>query len=394
MASVGQIFVPQEMARRVDLTRNRMHQAEIDLLIVTDPANMNWLTGYDGWSFYVPQAVLIAIDQAAPLWFGRAQDAKAAQLTTTISNEDIVSFSESLVMHPDHHPFDELATLIDGRGWSSHRIGVEMDAYYYTARGHAHLVRGLPNARFLDCQNLVNWARLVKSAPELAVMREAGLILNAIMENALEKMAPGVPQNEVIAEVYRAQIQGIEGAGGDYAAICPLMPVGVGTSTPHLTWTDAPLPENSLAMIEVAGVRHRYHAPITRTVHFGEPPTTIRDLASVVIEGGDQALAAAKPGMSCAEVEAVWQRVLNKHGLSKDSRVGYPIGLAYPPDWGERTCSFRPGDKTVLEAGMCFHFQSGVWLEDIGVAISEAFVVGERGGERLTDVARELIVIG
>ena len=113
----------------------------------------------------------------------------------------------------------------------------------------------------------------------------------------------------------------------------------------------------------------------------------------MVIEGGDKALEAARPGVSCAEVEAVWQGVLRRNGLSKESRVGYPIGLAYPPDWGERTCSLRPGDGTILEQGMCFHFQSGVWLEEFGVAISEAFVVTERGGERLTDVRRELIVI-
>ena len=85
--------------------------------------------------------------------------------------------------------------------------------------------------------------------------------------------------------------------------------------------------------------------------------------------------------------------MLRKHGLKKESRVGYPVGLAYPPDWGERTASLRPGDKTELRPGMCFHFMAGVWLDDFGVAISESFVVTERGGERLCDVTRNLIVI-
>lgn len=69
------------------------------------------------------------------------------------------------------------------------------------------------------------------------------------------------------------------------------------------------------------------------------------------------------------------------------------IGLNYPPDWGERTASLRPGDTSVLQAGMCFHFQSGMWLDDFGAAISEPFVVAEKGGECLSHVARELIVI-
>jgi ectoine hydrolase len=85
--------------------------------------------------------------------------------------------------------------------------------------------------------------------------------------------------------------------------------------------------------------------------------------------------------------------VLNRNGYRKESRVGYSIGVNYPPDWGERTASLRPGDQTVLQNGMCFHFQSGVWLETIGVAVSEPFIVTDSGGERLCDVARELIVI-
>ena len=78
----------------------------------------------------------------------------------------------------------------------------------------------------------------------------------------------------------------------------------------------------------------------------------------------------------------------------KESRVGYSLGLGFPPDWGERTASLRPGDTTVLEPGMCFHFQSGMWLDDFGVAISESFVVTESGGERLCAVDRKLFVVG
>ena len=152
-------------------------------------------------------------------------------------------------------------------------------------------------------------------------------------------------------------------------------------------------PNDTLVMMEIGAARRHYHAPLTRTVHLGPPPQEIADLAKVIVEGVDTALEMARPGTTCEQVEAVWQKVLNSHGLSKESRVGYSIGLNYPPDWGERTASLRPGDTTVLEPGMCFHFQSGVWLEDYGAAVSEPFVVTEAGGERLADAPRELIVI-
>lgn len=373
--------------------KQRMELAGFDLLICQDPASMGWLTGFDGWSFYTPQAVLVHLNEDCPVWFGRAQDAKSAHITTDLPAHNIVPFSEPLVHHPEKHPFDELCELVIARGWSTDNIGVELDAHYYTARAHQHIVAGLPNATIRDNHEIVNWAKLVKSEAELQYMREAGKIVTLVMDAAMQRLRPGVRQFEVIADVYHTQITGYDKKFGDYTSLCPLIQVGEGTSTPHLTWTEEPLPDNGLVVMEIAAARRHYQVPLTRTAHIGQPPTKVTDLAKVIIEGGDLALEAAKPGITCEEVEAIWQNNLKKHGYSKDSRVGYSIGLNYPPDWGERTASLRPGDKTVLQAGMCFHFQSGMWLDDFGAAVSEPFVVTKSGGERLSDVRRELIVI-
>ncbi|MED5392200.1 MAG: M24 family metallopeptidase [Pseudomonadota bacterium] len=385
-------FSKAEYDRRLAETKNRMADAGFDLIICQDPANMGWLTGFDGWSFYTPQVVLVHLDEE-PIWFGRTQDAKAAHITTDILADNIVGYSEQLIHHATGHPYDELADLIKERGWASSRIGVELDAHYYTARAHAHLVKGVPDANVSDSEQLVNWARLIKSEAELVYMREAGAICTAAMNRAIEKVAPGVAQYEVIAEVYSAQILGVKGAYGDYTGLCPLIQVGEGTSTPHLTWSDKPIPRDTLVMLEMAGARHHYHAPLTRTLFLGSPPSEVTALTRAIIEGVDAALDMARPGVTCEAVEAVWQKVLNQAGYHKDSRVGYSVGLNYPPDWGERTASLRPGDQTVLQSGMCFHFQSGVWLETLGAAVSESFVVTERGGERLCNVRPELIVI-
>ena len=385
-------FCKAEYDRRLTETKKRMADAGFDLIVCQDPANMGWLTGFDGWSFYTPQVVLVHLDEE-PLWLGRAQDAKAAHITTDIPAGNIIGYSEKLIHHATGHPYDELADFIKDRGWASSRIGVELDAHYYTARAHAHLVKGVPDAKVSDSEQLVNWARLVKSDAELVYMREAGAICTAAMNRAIEKVAPGVAQYEVIAEVYRAQVLGVEGAYGDYTGLCPLIQVGEGTSTPHLTWSDQPIPRETLVMLEMAGARHHYHAPLTRTLYLGSPPSEVTALTRTIIEGVDAALDMARPGVTCEAVEAVWQKVLNQAGYHKDSRVGYSVGLNYPPDWGERTASLRPGDQTVLQSGMCFHFQSGVWLETLGAAVSESFVVTKRGGERLCNVRPELIVI-
>ena len=386
-------FETAEFQARVADVKSRMEQAGFDLLMCQDPSNMGYLTGFDGWSFYTPQAVLVHLEEDWPIWFGREQDAKSAHITTDLPAQNIVAFSEPLVHHPTQHPFDELCDLIKARGWGRARMGVDFDAHYYTARAHHHITAGLPDATISDNRELVNWARLIKSPAEIAYMREAGRMATRVMENALSRLAPGVKQYEVMAEVYRDQIIGVDGQFGDYTGLCPLIQVGEGTSTPHLTWTEEPLPDSGLIVMELAAARRHYNVPLTRTAHIGPPPDEMARLADVIIEGGDRALETARPGVTCAEVNAVWQGILKKNGYQKNSRVGYSIGLAYPPDWGERTASIRDGDSTVLQEGMCFHFQSGVWLEEFGAAISEPFVVTSGGGERLCDVERKLVLV-
>ena len=182
----------------------------------------------------------------------------------------------------------------------------------------------------------------------------------------------------------------MDGKYGDYTALCPLIQVGESTSTPHLTWSDEPLPKEGLVVLEIGAARRHYHAPLTRTAYIGNIPKEVSSLSSAIIEAGNRAFEVAKPGTTCAEVESIWQKEINKRGYEKKSRVGYSIGLNFPPDWGERTASLRVGDQTILEEGMCFHFQSGIWLDKLGAAISESIVIGKNGGERLCAVDRKL----
>ena len=96
----------------------------------------------------------------------------------------------------------------------------------------------------------------------------------------------------------------------------------------------------------------------------------------------------------CEAVEAAWRRVAARGGVTKESRIGYAVGLNYPPDWGEHTLSLRPGDTTVLEPNMTLHLILGIWQDDWGIEISECFRVAERGAEPFCRFPRELVVTG
>ena len=384
-------FSRAEYAERLAKTRGAMARAGIDLLIVSDPSNMHGLTGYDGWSFYVHQCVLVAGD-GEPVWYGRGQDANGAKRTAWLSPENIVGYPDHYVQSAERHPMDLLSREIAQRGWARGAIGVEMDNYWFTAAAYGSLTKHLPNARFKDAQSLVNWQRAIKSPVELDYMRRAGRIVEAMHRRILEKVEPGMRKCDLVAEIYDAGIRGVDGFGGDYAAIVPLLPSGEEASAPHLTWNDQPMKSGQGTFFEIAGCYRRYHCPLSRTIFLGKPTQAFLDAEKATLEGMEAGLAVAKAGNACEDIANAFFAVLKKYGIIKDNRTGYPIGLSYPPDWGERTMSLRPGDRTELRPGMTFHFMTGLWLETMGLEITESIVITETGVECLSNVPRKLFV--
>jgi ectoine hydrolase len=386
-------FTRAEYAARLAKTQGAMARAGIDLMIVTDPSNMHWLTGYDGWSFYVHQCVLVP-GSGDPIWYGRGQDANGAKRTAWLSHDNIIGYPDHYVQSTERHPMDLLSQIIQEHGWDKASIAVEMDNYWFTAAAYASLVTHLPNARFKDAQGLVNWQRAVKSDAELDYMRKAGRIVEAMHKRIVEKVEPGMRKSDLVAEIYDAGIRGIDGFGGDYAAIVPLLPSGADASAPHLTWDDRPMRSGEGTFFEIAGCYRRYHCPLSRTVFLGKPTQAFLDAEKATLEGMEAGLAAAKPGNSCEDIANAFFAVLKKYGIVKDNRTGYSIGLSYPPDWGERTMSLRPGDRTELVPGMTFHFMTGLWLETMGIEITESIVITQTGVECLSNVPRKLVVKG
>nr|WP_197460704.1 ectoine hydrolase DoeA [Acetobacter tropicalis] len=384
-------FSREEYAARLEKTRQEMSRRNVDLLIVSDPSNMAWLTGYDGWSFYVYQCVIVPLS-GEPIWFGREQDANGARRTAWISEENILGYPDIYVQSSERHPMTYLAAKISERGWQSATIGVEMDNYWFSAAAYAALMKGLPNARFLDITSLVNWQRAVKSPQEIVYMRRAGKIVENIHSRIYEKIEPGMRKCDLVAEIYDAGLRGTAEFGGDYPAIVPLLPSGTDASAPHLTWDDRPMLKGEGTFFEVAGCYHRYHCPLSRTVFLGKPTQAFLDAEKATLEGMEEGLLAAKPGNLCEDIANAFFDVLKKYGIKKDNRTGYPIGLSYPPDWGERTMSLRPGDKTELKPGMTFHFMTGLWLDTMGFETTESILITETGYECLANVPRKLFV--
>ncbi|OIJ16822.1 ectoine hydrolase DoeA [Anaerobacillus alkalilacustris] len=385
-------FDISEYQNRLSETKQLMAQRGIEVLLVTDPANINYLSGYDAWSFYVHQMLMIIIDEAQPIWIGRNQDGNGAKKTTWLSSENVIGYPDYYVHSTIHHPMDFIADILRGIGHGKRYIGVEMDNYYFSAKAYAQLSKHLCYATFKDAGLLVNFVRLVKSDQEIEYMKRAGKIADQAMKNGVEYVRTGLRECDAAAKIYQSIIAGTDEYGGDYPAIAPLLPSGENTSSPHLTWTDRMFKEGDEVIIELAGCYKRYHVPLARTITIGTPSEELKRLSPIVIEGLNEVLEAVKPGLTCGELESAWCKSLKKHGIEKESRLGYSVGLNYPPDWGEHTASIRNGDLTILKPNMTFHLIPGLWFDNYGIEISETFRVTEKGCETFTTFPRQLIL--
>ena len=127
-------------------------------------------------------------------------------------------------------------------------------------------------------------------------------------------------------------------------------------------------------------------------MQLGSTPKAVDNVATAVLEGMEAVLGTMRPGVTAEAVETAWRKVIARHGLKKESRIGYSIGVAFPPDWGEHTISIRAGDRTELRPGNVRHAILGMWMEGWGIEVSETILVTEAGCETLTRLPREIFV--
>ena len=208
-----------------------------------------------------------------------------------------------------------------------------MDAYYFTPLAYEALKRGLPNANWVDANLLVNWVRAVKSREGNRVHVAGGAHHGAGDESGHRRGRAGhsanamrQPRSITRRPPARAEF------GGDYTAFVPMLPTGVGTSTPHLTWSDAKFVKGEPTILELGG---------------RPPPLSLPDGANGL---SGQAAArnwrirrascwtASPPGWkqpNPAPPAKRWRApggsTIAKHGIVKESRVGYSTGLNFPP---------------------------------------------------------------
>ena len=386
------IFTKTEYKERLIKVKDSMKKKDIDLMISQDPANMNYLTGYDAWSFYYAQCVIVHVNADEPICFVRAQDAGGAYIKTYLKNENIIKYHEKYIHSWPLHPYDYLVEIIKQKKWDKLNIGLEMDSHYFTAYCYEKIKQGLPDAKLKDSERLVNWIRFIKSDAEIDLMRITSKITEKGMKTAFENINTGVRQCDAVAEIQKALLTGTPEFGGEYSGIATLLPTGKGTSASHLTATQNKFISGEATIVEISGVHKRYHVPMARTVLLGKTEQKKIDAMKATNEALDAGIATIKPGNTADDVAQKFWDVLDKYNIKKESRTGYSIGIGYPPDWGEHTLNILKGDKTVLQPNVCFHMIAVMQFGDWGVEASESVRVTKKGSELFCNYSRDLYI--
>lgn len=378
-------FEISEYRSRVDGVREQMSGAGVDALLVTNEGNICYLTGYEGFSDYVSQAVLVTLD-AGPYIILRAQDVRCAEATTWLPQDQMIGYDESYVGTADKHPWTAIGNFVKSKVGPSARIAAEFTSQSGSELGyldHQVLLNTLGDRQILNGSGLVQKCKRVKSERELTYISEAAAISEYAMLKGIDRIAVGARQSDVAAALTSALTSGTETIpGGAHPLISPWMyvsPIGGVANAPHLKWTDDVYQAGQQTNIEISGFRHRYAAPMARTVYLGTAPSRLKEISQGVIEAWHASLEAMRPGATCAEIARVAGTVLDSYGIEKKSRNGYSIGI----DWMDGGASLATNDDTLLVPNMTFHLLFGIFKQDEGYNFSESVRVTESGAVSL-----------
>lgn len=370
-------FPAAEFTRRQNALVERLQENDIDLLIVTGPENICYLTGQQTPGYYTFQALLIGPSRA-PRFVIRQLESMNCRANTYVA--DIVAYGDGV---------DPLARLIaEVRSATAARVAIDKRGWFLPITAFETLEREL--GALVDGAGLVESLRAIKSAEEIRRIEQAAGYVDAGMTAGLAAVADGASENDIVSAMLGEAVR----AGSEYLGMEPLVSSGPRSGVPHGTWRRRRLTAGDPVFLEMAACHDRYHAVLMRSAWLGEPPALAKQMMQTCQDALEAAIETLYPGRTCAEAHAAAQDVIDRAGFADNyrKRTGYSVGLAFAPDWGEwQVLSLFEGIDRPLAPGMVFHVPPALRAYgEFTVGVSETVVVTENGPRVLGRVPREL----
>ncbi|MDX8503123.1 Xaa-Pro peptidase family protein [Mesorhizobium sp. VK4C] len=382
--NIVQAFETSEYRTRLDNVRTRMCSAGMDALVVISQANQCYLLGYESFSGDEPQAVLVTLDED-PYFILRKMDADAAaDAGCWLPPDRVVAYAENYVAGSgEASAWELIGRFVKDKVGSFALIGVEasgMGVFNYPK-----LVGALGVQEPLDASDLVAACRLVKSERELLYLSEAAAIADRAMLAGIDEMAAGTRHCDAAAAIMSALCAGTETIPGGPPPSPPFIRGGKFANAPHQFWIDDVFALGHQYYLGIGASRHRYVAPMTRTAHVGPITPRRKNQHEGALAGFHAAVDALRPGATCADVARASQAAIRPYGLTKESRLGYSVGL----DWLDGP-SLGTNNDTEILANMTFLIHLGFYERGELYMLSDTVRVAENGSEAMSKLPRIL----
>lgn len=346
--------------------REQMQKRELDSLLVTNPYNLRFITGFTGTA----GLALITPNDA---WF--ITDFRY----TEQAGEQVKEFK---VVQAQKGLIDEVARIATEA--AVERLAFEQD--YMTFATYSQYQEKI-SATLEPVSGLIEKLRMVKSAEELEVLKAAAKIADDAFEHICTYIKAGMTELQVSNELeFFMRSQGATSSSFDI-----IVASGLRSALPHGVASDKKIEQGDLITLDFGALYNGYVSDITRTVAVGEPSDKLKEIYHVVLESQVLALEKIKPGMTGIEADAIARDYIKSKGYGEafGHSTGHGIGLEVHEGPG---LSFR--SETVLKPGMAVTVEPGIYLPGIGgVRIEDDILITETGNERLTHSSKELRIL-
>ena len=375
-------FDPSLYQARLELVQRELRARELSALLLFNPENIYWLTGYQTIGYFTFQALLVSCD-GLPEIVGRVVNRDLALAHPTIGG--FVSVNDT------DDPMEILGSKLVSTLPGGSVIGLETTAGNFSIAEHQQLM-GKVNFRMAPCNGLIEPHRIVKSDEEINRLQHAARCAEDGLAAAIDAIEPGRTENDIAAAMFYAAIS----RGSEYLGHPPLVVAGETTALCFAMWRRREIRSGDVVLLESAGCIDRYHSILSRPVVVGKPTRRQVEAADALQGVLESAIESIRPGMTSGEVDRACRKVVEQRGLGDyfRHRSAYGIGIGFPPNWSEgHIYAIRPDDPLVLQENMTFHVIPTLFVDDFGMCFSDSVRVTADGCELLTHFERKLFVV-
>lgn len=366
-------FTADDFAQRLRRAAETAGRAGLDGLLVTPGPDLLYLTGYAPVAITERITMLVVPADGEPRLLVPKLERPDAEAAPAGSNLGIVDWTDG------SDPYAAAASLLgrDGRyaisdsAWAKHLLGLQ---------DH------VPGASYVSMTTALPMLRAIKDADEIERLAAAGAAADLAYEEIVKLQFAGRSENDVGAELARL-LHRFGHSQVDFTVVGS----GPNGANPHHEIGPRIIGEGDMVVLDFGGLKDGYGSDTTRTVHVGEPAAKEREVHDVVRRAQQAAFEAVRPGVECQEIDRVARAVITEAGYGEYfiHRVGHGIGLTThePPYMVE-------GETQILEPGMCFSIEPGIYLPgQFGVRIEDIVTVVPDGGRRLNQTPHRMQIV-